>query len=582
MHKIQINDAVFSTYWEDSLNGVDYIVVKGVPLVEGVLNSRYVPKDEFGKFVQDWNGMPIVLRHPGGDGSARKPSPDVPVLGNFYNAKLDGSRLVGEFWIDKNKLMASEDGEALFTKIKNQHPVEISTGYYAASVSEKGKWNDKDYHLIDTEIHPDHIALLPDEIGACSVADGCGLNRNQAHLHNSWEVSQNHYGPGPHKSGSPQSVHGGGPGAKKDRTAKKSQGLPTSLSGKAKDYFPNFDYRGDAPWATYVRYRKDLPKQRSQVLDVYKHKDKSGYSARIMGGYSGSLNTWGRSDKYDNPQDAIDDVIGKVEKEGFLDLEDVAPYIYPNVKLNGEESLDKRAQRIRTAFNDYMSKPQPGQPVREGKPYPEVPQDYWVLEIFPEYLVTEGSGGIPYRVGYKDFGPTFSVVFEERTSWKPVTVEYVTNELRTHGGKGSGNFGHKGRPGKVGGSAPGDGDENNAKFTKDELKSAVDRAIEIASDPTDPTPMMVFEEKGKLNYFDTDTYIRLKDLSFDTVNPIVAVYSTGRLEWRDKSAKVLYDNVRIRTHRKFHEITANKNIQDIDLSPEVAEGFATLLVMAAE
>ena len=37
---------------------------------------------------------------------------------------------------------------------------------------------------------------------------------------------------------------------------------------------------------------------------------------------------------------------------------------------------------------------------------------------------------------------------------KNTMMEKIINVLRTHGGAGSGNFGHKGRPGKVGGSAP--------------------------------------------------------------------------------------------------------------------------------
>jgi hypothetical protein len=41
-----------------------------------------------------------------------------------------------------------------------------------------GIWNGRDFAFVDQNIHPDHIALLPDEIGACSLKDGCGMNRN--------------------------------------------------------------------------------------------------------------------------------------------------------------------------------------------------------------------------------------------------------------------------------------------------------------------------------------------------------------------------------------------------------------------
>lgn len=158
-------------------------MVNGVPLVEGVLNGRFVPAGEFGAFAQSWNGMPVVLRHPKQNGgSARVPAPDVPEIGRFYNAAIDKNRLIGEFWLDKQTLEALPEGEVLIHKIMNAHPVEVSTGYFSESWPEAGKWNEKDYTLIDKNIKPDHIAILPDEIGACSIKDGCGMNRNQMQL----------------------------------------------------------------------------------------------------------------------------------------------------------------------------------------------------------------------------------------------------------------------------------------------------------------------------------------------------------------------------------------------------------------
>lgn len=150
-------------------------------MVEGVLNSRFVSADEFGAFVNDWNGCPVVLRHPKQNGgSARVPASDVPAIGRFYNAKLDGTRLVGEFWLDDGVLQMSDEGKALLTKIQKQQPIELSTGYYAESIPQAGQWNGKEYNLVDQNLHPDHVAILPDEVGACSVKDGCGMNRNES------------------------------------------------------------------------------------------------------------------------------------------------------------------------------------------------------------------------------------------------------------------------------------------------------------------------------------------------------------------------------------------------------------------
>lgn len=169
------------TWRYETLGDKKYLVVNGVPLVEGVLNQRYVGPDQFGAFVNDWNGVPVVLRHPRANGgSARVPTADVPTIGRFYNAQMDGTRLVGEFWLDEAVLQSSDDGKNLIIKIQSQKPIEVSTGYYAESIPQAGQWNGKEYGLVDQNLHPDHIALLPDEIGACSVKDGCGMNRNES------------------------------------------------------------------------------------------------------------------------------------------------------------------------------------------------------------------------------------------------------------------------------------------------------------------------------------------------------------------------------------------------------------------
>ena len=166
------------TWRRESLGGKDYIVAQGVPLVEGVLNGRFVSAEEFGAFINDWNGVPVVMRHPKENGgSARVPKPDVPVIGKFYGAKLDGKRLVGEYWLEADQL-DNPDGEMVLSRISAQKPSETSTGYWAESIPSVGNWNGRDFAFVDQNIHPDHIALLPDEIGACSLEDGCGMNRN--------------------------------------------------------------------------------------------------------------------------------------------------------------------------------------------------------------------------------------------------------------------------------------------------------------------------------------------------------------------------------------------------------------------
>lgn len=173
-------NVLYPTFREESKSGRSYLVINGVPLAEGVLNGRYVSPTEFGAFAQDWNDIPIVVNHPKyNGGSARVVEPDTPVVGRFYKAAIDNGRLVGEYWLDKGLLESTPEGQSLIQRIMSGEMVENSTGYYSESWPEKGNWNGKPFSFIDKNIHPDHIAILTSEAGACSVADGCGLNRNE-------------------------------------------------------------------------------------------------------------------------------------------------------------------------------------------------------------------------------------------------------------------------------------------------------------------------------------------------------------------------------------------------------------------
>ena len=57
-------------------------------------------------------------------------------------------------------------------------------GVFAIAPIEKGErvveYKGKRYHEVHRALEPDHIALLPDEVGACSVQDGCGAGRVNA------------------------------------------------------------------------------------------------------------------------------------------------------------------------------------------------------------------------------------------------------------------------------------------------------------------------------------------------------------------------------------------------------------------
>lgn len=164
-----------------TLDGRAYAVAPVVALVAGVVNGMLAPVDEIAAFVEAWNGRPVSVRHPQrGNAPTSANDPDVvaaQVLGTFYRAAMEGNRLKGELWIDEEKTRRLPEGLALLERLDAGRPVEVSTAYFCDLEVVEGVFNGRRYEAIQRNLRPDHVALLPDEIGACSWADGCGAPR---------------------------------------------------------------------------------------------------------------------------------------------------------------------------------------------------------------------------------------------------------------------------------------------------------------------------------------------------------------------------------------------------------------------
>jgi hypothetical protein len=164
--------------------GKDYMVVPVVMMVEGVHHGSHGKVFhsimELGKFPEAWNGMPIVVDHPQIDGVAVSANyPDIideRTTGRVYNTFIDGNRLKAEAWIDSEKL--KELSAELIEQLKKGELIEVSVGVFSDEEEVAGDWNGEHYEAIARNHRPDHLALLPGSVGACSVDDGCGIRVN--------------------------------------------------------------------------------------------------------------------------------------------------------------------------------------------------------------------------------------------------------------------------------------------------------------------------------------------------------------------------------------------------------------------
>lgn len=168
---------------EATLNGKKYIVARATLIVPGVLSGSqgalYYPPEEVAQNVDAWNGMPLVLGHPTNNGahvSAR--SPEVVErfgLGYVFNAQIRKGRLVAETWFDVAQ--TERNAPQVLNKLRKGQPVELSTGLFTVNhpAGKGAVYNGKAYQYVARSYRPDHLAILVDQPGACSLKDGCGV-----------------------------------------------------------------------------------------------------------------------------------------------------------------------------------------------------------------------------------------------------------------------------------------------------------------------------------------------------------------------------------------------------------------------
>ena len=174
---------------EETLMGRKHLVVPVVALVEMVLQSSSSDEpelalaEEFGANPLAWNGRPIVVNHPELNGEKVSASltdvVDAEKIGEIYNTVLDDKKLKLEAWIDLER--AEELGGVISETVAKLQDggeiIEVSTGLFSNVEAKGGKFNGEDYGGIWRNIVPDHLAILSEATGACSIEDGCGAPR---------------------------------------------------------------------------------------------------------------------------------------------------------------------------------------------------------------------------------------------------------------------------------------------------------------------------------------------------------------------------------------------------------------------
>jgi len=165
----------------------DASILVGDRVLNGSKGALFYSSDECSAKPSAWNAMPLTLYHPFDPITNEHLSASHPgVLDRQGLGFTWGDHWVIENGVGKRRVKAWFDEQVLDNKspdlkrrLLSGDPIELSTGLFTENEPARlGSCasNGKAYDFIARDHQPDHLAILPDQVGACSVRDGCGVN----------------------------------------------------------------------------------------------------------------------------------------------------------------------------------------------------------------------------------------------------------------------------------------------------------------------------------------------------------------------------------------------------------------------
>lgn len=169
-------------------NGREHIVIPSFTLPdEVIMNGGLYPHDEIEKSYASLEGTLAPLGHPQVDGdyvSARQPE----AINSYHigawnrNVKRVGNRISVEKWLDVEYAKNTKGGLEVLAAIDKGEPIHTSTGIL---LEREMTPNADGYGWIARNMTFDHDAILVNETGAATPADGVGMMVNKTFVINS-------------------------------------------------------------------------------------------------------------------------------------------------------------------------------------------------------------------------------------------------------------------------------------------------------------------------------------------------------------------------------------------------------------
>lgn len=159
---------------------------------EIVMNSVLYPGDQLAAGISSMEGRPAPAGHPK-DAEGRFISAlNADALLTSYcgavcrNARHEAGRSLVDIVVNESQAKAHPDGAKLIGRLDaaingaNIDPIHVSTGLLMSPVTVNGESRGKKYKAVATNIKYDHLAILLNERGAGTPADGVGMWLNSA------------------------------------------------------------------------------------------------------------------------------------------------------------------------------------------------------------------------------------------------------------------------------------------------------------------------------------------------------------------------------------------------------------------
>lgn len=162
----------------EKVGTTDYLVAPLTMLVPGVLNGShgpiFYPEAEIAKSAPHWDGVPLTDDHLPGklNGRSVRVQHDY-AIGFVQNPTVQNGRLQAEGWFDVERTRRINND--ILAALYAGQRIELSTGLRLHEEPTDGIHNGRRYIAVTSDYMPDHLAILLNNRGACSINDGCGV-----------------------------------------------------------------------------------------------------------------------------------------------------------------------------------------------------------------------------------------------------------------------------------------------------------------------------------------------------------------------------------------------------------------------